>query len=60
MSDPVGSGQRIMGRLSYCRELMVRVLGCLRAQPHVILAAMDAFIQEPTLDWLQLAAREAM
>ena len=49
-----------MGRLSYCRELMVRVLGCLRAQPHVILAAMDAFIQEPTLDWLQLAAREAM
>jgi hypothetical protein len=26
----------------------------------VMLAAMDAFIQEPTLDWLQLAAKEAM
>jgi hypothetical protein len=28
----------------------VAVLGSLRSQPHVMLAAMDAFIQEPTLD----------
>jgi hypothetical protein len=42
-----------------CRELLVRVLASLRAQPHVILAAMDAFIQEPTVDWLLQAAKEA-
>ena len=42
------------------REVLVAVLGSLRSHPHVMLAAMNAFIQEPTLDWLQLAAREAM
>lgn len=41
------------------RELLVGVLSTLRSQPHVILAAMDAFIQEPTLDWLAMAAKEA-
>jgi len=41
------------------RETLLQVLASLRASPHVILAALDLFVHEPTVDWVETAKKEA-
>lgn len=36
---------------------MVRALRALQADPEVLLATMQVFIQEPSLDWLVMAKK---
>ena len=38
-------------------ETMVIVLRALQADPEVLLATMQVFVQEPTLDWLLLSRK---
>ena len=41
------------------REVLTRVLTRLRQEPDVLLAALETFVQEPTLDWATLASKES-
>merc|ERR1712098_762951 len=41
------------------RESLVQVLSLLQKSPEVILAALEIFVSEPTLDWLEQARKEA-
>jgi len=41
------------------REVLTRVLTRLRQEPDVLLAALETFVQEPTLDWATFASKES-
>ena len=41
------------------RETMIRALECIRADSSVLMAALGVFVREPTVDWLDLAKRQA-
>ena len=48
-----------LGTAGPFREVLAHSLSALRAEPEVLLAALETFVQEPTLDWGALARREA-
>ncbi|XP_052131205.1 DNA-dependent protein kinase catalytic subunit isoform X2 [Frankliniella occidentalis] len=45
------------GTKGLIQETMVNALRALRADPEILLATMQVFIQEPSLDWLLLAKK---
>lgn len=45
------------GTTGFFEETMVNVLRALQADPEVLLATMQVFIQEPSVDWLTLAKK---
>ena len=48
-----------LGTAGPFRETLARVLTRLRLDPDVLLAALETFAQEPTLDWSALANKES-
>jgi len=48
-----------LGTAGPFRETLARVLTRLRLDPDVLLAALETFAQEPTLDWSTLANKES-
>ena len=48
-----------LGTAGPFREVLARVLTRLRVDPEVLLAALETFVQEPTLDWASLASKES-
>ena len=48
-----------LGTTGPFREVLARVLTRLRLEPDVLLAALETFVQEPTLDWATLASQES-
>jgi phosphatidylinositol kinase/protein kinase (PI-3 family) len=43
--------------LGLLRETMVHCLRALRNNYHMLLATMEVFVQEPSVDWLELASK---
>jgi len=48
-----------LGTAGPFREVLVQVIDRVRAEPEVFTAALETFVQEPTLDWGALARKEA-
>lgn len=47
-----------LGCAGMMRDVMVAVLGALQESRHVILAVLEAFVKEPTNDWLDFVRRQ--
>ena len=41
------------------RQTMIRALECIRADASLLTAALGVFVREPTVDWLELANKQA-
>ncbi|XP_076033927.1 DNA-dependent protein kinase catalytic subunit-like [Oratosquilla oratoria] len=48
-----------LGIAGILRETMVRVIGTIRESHFALFAAVEAFVKEPTKDWLEWVKREA-
>jgi len=48
-----------LGTAGPFRQVLAKVLTRLRLEPDVLLAALETFVQEPTLDWATLASKES-
>lgn len=47
-----------VGQVGMLREIMVAALGALQESRHVLIAVLEAFVKEPTEDWLGFVRRQ--
>ncbi|XP_042208389.1 DNA-dependent protein kinase catalytic subunit-like [Homarus americanus] len=47
-----------VGHIGMLREVMVAALGALRESRHVLTSVLEAFVKEPTEDWLDFVRRQ--
>lgn len=58
LSPQIVNALQPLGPAGMMKDVMVAVLGTLQESRHVILAALETFVKEPTQDWLDFVRRQ--
>lgn len=58
LTPQIGNVFQPIGQVGMLREIMVSALGALQESRHVLIAVLEAFVKEPTKDWLDFVRRK--
>ncbi|XP_071521265.1 DNA-dependent protein kinase catalytic subunit-like [Panulirus ornatus] len=58
LTPQIANAFQPVGQVGMLREIMVSALGALQESRHVLIAVLEAFVKEPTKDWLEFVRRQ--